>query len=367
MSQSFGYDNVTASDVTSLRKALLQDYDPYLRPRKRQSDPVIINASFGSRRFNDISEKDGKVSLLGYLIVSWNDEFLVWDKSNHSNIEDIVVKPNDVWWPTLALANPIGDFETLRNHYGIFRVQSTGAISWIPGGLFSVTCNMKLQKYPFDTQTCDLVFVVLGYSPDDVIFRVNPNVLEVQGTTEWDVINTQISPISEERAGLTVRFTLQRKPYFVVLTVITPLSLLSCLNLFVFLIPVESGEKLSFGMTTFLAYSIYLSSLGDSLPDDATNSPCMTVYVEVLMFLSVVIMAVIIVQTRCFYYHGYHLLTCSYGRTENETKKDNILLSAESSEQSRGKTSAQTDRILFVCFFFILALISLYFFGEMTF
>lgn len=362
ISRSSGYNNVTASNVTSLRKALLRNYDPYLRPREQQSDPVIIRASFGTKRFNDISEKEGKVSLLGYLVISWNDEFLVWDKENHSNIEDIVLKTNDIWWPTIALANPIGNFKTLQNHYGVFRVQSTGVINWSPGGLFSVTCDMVLEKYPFDTQICDVVFVVLGFSTDEVIFKVNPDILEVHGTTEWDVVNTQMFAISEGKAGLTIRFMLQRKSHFVVLTVISPLSLLSFLNLFVFLIPVESGEKTSFGMTTFLAYSIYLSSLGASLPDDATHSPYMTMYVEFLMILSVVIMAVIIVQTRCFYYHGKHLLTCCYGHT----KEDNPLFSVENKERSSGKTAANSDRILFVCFFFILGSISLYFFAKMT-
>lgn len=375
INRSLGSTKFTAENVTSLRRGLLQNYDPYLRPRLQQGDSVVLNVSFGAKRFHDLNEKEQKVSLLGYFEISWNDEFLVWDKENYSNIGDIVVKTNDIWWPTIALGNPFGDFETLKNPYGIFRVSSTGAIGWSPGGLFSITCDMNLLKYPFDTQTCDFVFVVLGYSIDDVIFNINPNILEVHGTTEWDVVNAEMFDGVEGKTGLTVRVTLERKPFFVILTVITPLSLLSVLNLFVFLIPVESGEKTAFGITTFLAYSIYLSTLGSSLPDDATQSPYMTVYIEILMINSVIIMAIVIVQTRCFFYHGNNLVPFSHGNTVSNdntdvTKNDDLSFPKEQSKQPKGRTWSNSmafiDRLLFFVFLSILGGISLYFFARMT-
>lgn len=122
MKGSFGGDGTTAENVTSLRKALLKDYDPYLRPRRLQEDPVIINASFGVSRLHDLNEKERKISILGYFRLTWIDEFLVWDKDKHQNISDIVVKTDDIWWPTIGLGNPIADFETMKNTYGIFQV-----------------------------------------------------------------------------------------------------------------------------------------------------------------------------------------------------------------------------------------------------
>jgi hypothetical protein len=361
--------------VTSLRKSLLHSYDPYLRPRIQQGDPVVLNVSFGAKRLHDLNEKDQRVSLLGYFDISWNDEFLVWDEEVFSNIGDIVVKNKDIWWPSIGLSNPFRDFRILENPYDIFRVSSNGVINWNPGGLFSVLCGMNMLKYPFDTQTCDFVFVVLGYSVEEVLFKINPNILEMYGTTEWDVVDTKIFEYLGDKAGMTIRVTLQRKPYFVILTVMMPLSLLAVLNLFVFLIPVESGEKTSFGISTFLAYSIYLSTLGSSLPDDATQIPYMTVYIEVLMINSVAIMAIVILQTRLFYYHGDSLVSFCHGNTvssdDADTPKiDNISFSNECSKHRKGRTWANSmafvDRILFIAFFVIFGGISLYFFAQMT-
>jgi hypothetical protein len=366
-----GSTNFTAENVTSLRKALLQNYDPYLRPRIQQGDSVILNVSFGAKRLHDLNEKQQKVSLLGYFDIAWKDEFLIWDEDNNSNIREIVLKTNDIWWPTIALGNPFGDFKTLDNPYGIFRVSSSGVIKWSPGGLFSITCDMNVLKYPFDTQTCDFVFVVLGYSIPDIILNINPNILEVHGTTEWDIVNTKIFANMEGTAAMVIHVMLQRKPFFVILTVITPLSLLAFLNLFVFLVPVESGEKTSFGITTFLAYSIYLSTLGSSLPDDATQMPYMTMYIEVLMINSVITMAIVILQTRLFFYHGDRPVSFCHGNTVSnadivKTKNDEHSHPTQSKGRTWAKTMALIDRILFALSLVILAGINLCFFSLMA-
>ncbi|XP_062610607.1 acetylcholine receptor subunit beta-like [Saccostrea cucullata] len=372
ISGCLGSDNVTAAKVTSLRKTLLQDYDSYLRPRRLQLDTVVINASFIVKRFHDLNEKEEKVSLLGYFQFQWSDEFLVWNKEDHSNISDIVVKTNDIWWPTISLGNPIGNFENLQNHYGIFHVSSSGEIKWSPGGLFTVACDLNLEKYPFDTQTCDFVFVVLGYSSDAVIINVNPNVQQVKGTTEWDVVSANMFGISGEKTGLTVSFTLQRKPFFVVLTVLLPLSLLSLLNLCVFLIPVESGEKTSFAITTFLAYSIYLSALGSSL--SAKDNIYLTMYIEILMITGVIIVLIVIVQTRLFFYYGDHRLPCCRIKTvhgEEIDVKNTITRKVSLDNVKEFRTWASSmgilDQVLFFLFFCILGSITVYYFAMMMF
>lgn len=378
MKGSFGGDGTTSENVTSLRKALLKDYDPYLRPRRLQEDPVIINASFGVSRLHDLNEKERKISILGYFRFSWIDEFLVWDKDKHQNISDIVVKTDDIWWPTIGLGNPISDFETMKNTYGIFQVSFSGVIAWSPGALFSVMCDMKLQKFPFDTQTCDFVFVILGYTNKDIVINANPDILNVQGTTEWDILETKILELPGGSNGLKIRFTLRRKPYFVLLTVTMPLTLLSILNIFVFLIPVESGEKTSYAISTFLAYSIYLSVMGSSLPDDAESIVYMTLYIEVMMSLSVLIMALVIIQIRLIFYHGDDPLPCCpENSVTNEEDTDVISIDlndksirkenepSKSKKRTWSNSMAMIDRILFAFFFLSLCTFNILFFTLM--
>ncbi|XP_062616770.1 neuronal acetylcholine receptor subunit alpha-7-like [Saccostrea cucullata] len=374
LKECLGKENVTAENITSLRKSLLRNYDPYIRPRKNQADPVIIKASFYVHRFNDLNEKEETVTLLGSLRILWNDEFLVWNKEQYSNISSIEFKTNDIWWPTIALGNPVGDFETFQNPYKIFRVSSSGDIEWYPAGLYSVVCELNLKKYPFDTQTCDFIFSILGYPYDDVIINAEPSVLEVRGTTEWKVEAGRVYGMPYGKTGLTASFTLQRKPYFVVLTVLLPLCLLSVMNLFVFLIPVESGEKISFAITTFLAYSIYLSAIGSSLP--AKDNVYMVVYIEILMVLSVIMMVLVIVQTRLFFYYGEHQIPCFVGNAVSDKNIEGShlgdsknTLSVETSKPLKTRTWANSmviiDKVLFIFFSCILGSVSIYYFDLM--
>ena len=377
--RSSGSNNATAENVTSLRRLLLQNYDPYLRPRKLQTDPIIIDAHFGVNRLHDLSEKDGKMSVLGYFEFSWIDEFLTWDEEKHQNISDIVVKTDDIWWPTIGLGNPIGDFETLRNPNGIFRISSTGLIKWTPGGLFSTMCDMDVQKYPFDTQTCNIIFVVLGYNPTDVIINANPNVLKMRDTKEWTVVSSHVFAYTLSYSGLTVTLKLQRKPSFLILTVVMPLTLLSFLNILVFLVPIESGEKTSYAITTFLAYSIYLSAMGTSLPDDAEKVVYLTLYIELLMFLSVLITLLVIIQIRLGIYHGDRLPPfCPINHVGGEG--DDVITTAGEKDKSFGDETTKRkipggtwasrmiviDRILFMIFLFVLGLLNVIFFTLMS-
>ena len=45
-----------------------------------------------------------------------------------------------------------------------------------------------------------------------------------------------------------MNFDVKRKPTFIVISVLLPTLFLSVLNLLVFVIPVDSGEKISYGM-----------------------------------------------------------------------------------------------------------------------
>ncbi|GFR77067.1 neuronal acetylcholine receptor subunit alpha-6, partial [Elysia marginata] len=46
--------------------------------------------------------------------------------------------------------------------------------------------------------------------------------------------------------SILISFDLERKPTFLVISILLPTTFLSLLNLLVFLIPVDSGEKISY-------------------------------------------------------------------------------------------------------------------------
>ena len=65
---------------------------------------------------------------------------------------------------------------------------------------------------------------------------------------------------------------------YYVLNVIIPTILLNILSLLVFHLPVESGEKLSLGVTVMLAYTVVLLIILDLTPASGQNLPIVCEY-----------------------------------------------------------------------------------------
>jgi hypothetical protein len=62
------------------------------------------------------------------------------------------------------------------------------------------------------------------------------------------------------------KVVLQRRYLFHVLSTIIPLGAFSLLPPLAFLVPVESGEKITFSVTGLLSNLVFMASLSDSLP-----------------------------------------------------------------------------------------------------
>ena len=92
---------------------------------------------------------------------------------------------------------------------------------------------------------------------------------------EWEVVKTDVttSTITETRNGVTKSFSqlefwihLKRRDQFYNTNVMLPIILSSILVTLVFLVPVESGEKLSYILTVLLTIAVFLTIIGDTLP-----------------------------------------------------------------------------------------------------
>ncbi|XP_059159002.1 acetylcholine receptor subunit alpha-1-A-like [Physella acuta] len=92
-------------------------------------------------------------------------------------------------------------------------------------------------------------------------------------------------------------FKFKRRPNFLLINIILPIVFLSFLNILVFVIPVESGEKIGYGITVLLSLSVFMSIMGSLLPRSSLTTPKVTIYILILMVLSMmtVIVSIIIV------------------------------------------------------------------------
>ena len=176
----------------------------------------------------------------------------------------------------------------MRSHYELFRVTVTnnGTVQWSPGGKYQSKCSIDVRLYPFDVEHCWLRFVTWQYSADQVSLNLtSPRrkmLRSCYSNGEWDIqeVSARSSFIPTEDIPFTlVEFGLQfrHKPLYHIINIMIPTLCLSLLVLLVLRLPVESGEKISMGVTLLLSFAVYMLLVSDSVPSTSDGVPVISI------------------------------------------------------------------------------------------
>ena len=89
----------------------------------------------------------------------------------------------------------------------------------------------------------------------------------IEKTVEWSLKSVEFKSEDPKLFSTqVVTITLERNPSRVVINVILPVFFLSFLNPIVFMLPRDSGERVSFSVTIFLAYAIFMTLIAEEMP-----------------------------------------------------------------------------------------------------
>ncbi|XP_055895234.1 neuronal acetylcholine receptor subunit alpha-6-like isoform X2 [Biomphalaria glabrata] len=119
---------------------------------------------------------------------------------------------------------------------------------------------------------------------------------------EWNLLSsniniTQVTSSNISLSTIQLIFALQRRPTFLIVNIVLPIVFLSFLNILVFVIPADSGEKIGYGITVLLALSVFMSTVSGMLPSSSLKMAKLTIYILILLIISMltVIVSIIIV------------------------------------------------------------------------
>ena len=150
-----------------------------------------------------------------------------------------------------------------------------GSLNYAQRMNFDVKCNMDFRKFPFDSQTCDIIFHSFAYSTDDYTLQwkksggevdcfVNDNInlalwnFEVTFNDTYDM--KEIG--DEEKPGLIVTLKLQRLPYYHILMFYLPALLFAIVAYLTHFIPPVYGIGLRSGVNILVLLSIFALNNG---------------------------------------------------------------------------------------------------------
>lgn len=191
-----------------------------------------------------------------------------------------------IWLPEICLKNSITEDNdlSLKLKYRV-RVQSSGHVAYVPGSNLLTSCKIQLTYFPFDIQVCHLEFVKWLMQREIVEYQNQSEKINLGlfvENHEWDVLETKSGvrfvKVGESR-GLDMVYAtiaLKRKPLYYTMTLTFPLCLTTILTFYMFLLPCESGEKVSLGISVLLSYSVLLLLISDILPRNSETAPILS-------------------------------------------------------------------------------------------
>ena len=225
----------------------------------------------------DILQLDPAAQVLhmsAYLSVLWWDTGLAWNTSDYGGVTMVEISSADLWTPALSVVNGAEDSDILSDRTAPITLQSSGMMT-LPLSLnLKTSCTLDLTFFPFDKQSCD---IIMGTASQ---FRLHLHLAE-QGLSilleefsaggEWSVTDIQFVQTTGSASQVNVNaskvtLTLERSTTFYLVSVVGPMGLFTAMNCLVFLIPPESGEKISFLISIFLSNTVFSSFINGVMP-----------------------------------------------------------------------------------------------------
>ncbi|KAK6187549.1 hypothetical protein SNE40_005547 [Patella caerulea] len=357
--------------LNRLYKNIFENYNPDVRPIINASAAVNVDILLSLQSIGKLESSSETLVASIWIMLTWKDDLLVWNKTDYEEIEHITIPAKRVWVPDLYIEKSISiQSGILKPGDYILSVDNNGTVVWYIGRTTEIHCKMNLGKFPFDTQTCSIILLQWASKASEVRLLKSdissPILYEASGT--WSLENSSITEefvYGNTQNQITLRISLSRYPLFYVLTIILPICLLAILNPVVFLVPVESGEKISLPVSILLAYTVTLSALSELLPEVSENISILGVYVCTMLCLKVV--SVVAAVGAVSLYHRsrtvprdgvYHWLA-KKGRRGN--KSNNVHAIGENIDEeiiSWQDVSRAFDRIMFYVICIVALLIS---------
>jgi len=303
----------TYSDMNNLNKYLLSNYSRTLKPRINQDEQVFVNVDMILNSVIDFDVISGILSFVGLFSITWTDEQIgtTWNGSTtFQDINSTSFNVHDVWIPKFYIRN-------LADQSSIFQFNSqidseTTFVAYTNNGtaliqvitVLQITCETDVTLFPFDTHSCSVVVLPQNQLNAITITTSMTSILSpfTFPNSEWSIA----SSVEHEVMANTIQYIiyiikLSRKPRFLVVNLVLPSLFICAVNSLSFLIPIESGEKLSFGISLLLTFIVFLTTVLEKLPSsDAISIFNVCVFLQ-LSYSSLIVYGII--KTLQYYHY----------------------------------------------------------------
>jgi hypothetical protein len=266
----------------------------------------MIGVTFYLASINSFKGVDETISIAGSFNLNWTDPFLTWNPSLYGNVYWPVFDSSDMWVPFIVLTNIVNKMEPIGGDtiFNAF-IFPDGEVVYTPGDVFEVKCPTDISKYPFDDQQCIFAFmarampkyfICLSSVKDQAVLSY------FYPPSDWTLL--EYSTVAEDQGSnvdfYSFKIKIKRRVLYYGVMVIAPTVLFALLNPLVFLLPVESGERVGLVMTILLSVAIFLTLVSSSIPASSNPMCALLIVMIIIIVVSGIIVFGVIITVKYY-------------------------------------------------------------------
>ena len=257
--------------------------DTYFLGPPNNGGPAVVRAAFHLQDINEIDNDAETFQFTGVLTLTWQDERQAFDPDKEQVVEKYYQgnyqfnELSPAWYPQVVLANESGMYE---KHGVLLRIKPDGTSTLIETVNAIAESDLRMRRYPFDTQRLEAVFQIIGFDNTEVVLEVEPGPVDLSWQalqiSQWSLAGIRnstgerIAPYAGKSGAsstFTVKMDVQRKPFFIVRLVFIPLALIVILSWSVFWMERSSlGDRINVSFIGILTAVVYQNLVADILP-----------------------------------------------------------------------------------------------------
>ncbi|XP_061175709.1 neuronal acetylcholine receptor subunit beta-4-like [Saccostrea echinata] len=289
-----------------IKTSVYSYYEKRIRPITDQSKALDVKLSYSAVAINGLDAAGGTLEIVGILTATWYNDLLIFNTSTDWNgLGGLLFPQNTFWRPSLVLDNSATSLTEVGDSSYRIRIDGDGKHEWIIGLVASSACSVDVTNFPFDSHSCELIFTPWGTTSSEV--TLSPMSTTVDQThysesTEWTFLSSSLTSSTKNNASyLTITINLKRSPGYFFVNLVMPIVVVALLNILVFLLPSECGERVGYSVTIFLTFAVYLDIITATLPKSTDSTAKLSNYLISMVVLGAVTTLMIIMSL--YVYH----------------------------------------------------------------
>ncbi|XP_014846649.1 PREDICTED: 5-hydroxytryptamine receptor 3A-like [Poecilia mexicana] len=249
-------------------------------PIIKENRPLEVNLTLDPWAILDVREVDQTfVTHLG-IKMEWINHYIKWSPENFCGIDKIIV-PSELLWKPYIIIKDMAEKEKSLSSPNL-KINSNGKTEFSTNQVVTTNCRMQVNKFPFDTQICNITFVSNIYDSKDLYLKsrfghitYRKRIQKIITQYEWLFCNMTVHTWNST-GHLYFPITVKRRSVIYIVNFLLPILYLTCLDLVSFLM--SDGEKVGFKITVLLAVTVMQLILNDILPSSSDSIPLIMKY-----------------------------------------------------------------------------------------